>query len=159
LAYTSDSSPDEETHAGSTPVTPTHEPSHNCYNRQGCREPACVEFHREYTRRNAVMRDNPDIYGWDNPNVDASEAQEHLLFLFSRGIPADQIGKRIDRSTRSLLEIRAGRVKYIRHETHKKIMALGTHMFVPTLRAKVAYKAYLARIEKSNGLDDCPEGA
>lgn len=152
LAYTLDSRSSAAMHAGSTPVTPTHKPKHNCYN-DGCREPVCVAFHNEYTRRNNNRRKNKDIYGWDNPNVDATEAREHLLFLFSKGIPADQIGLHIGRSKRSLLEIRRGRVKYIRKETHNKIVACGTHMFTPTIETQKAYRAYLARMENLNTLD------
>jgi tRNA-splicing ligase RtcB (3'-phosphate/5'-hydroxy nucleic acid ligase) len=70
--------------------------------------------------------------GLDPYWTDSTEAQEHLKFLYTRGIGTHQISKVIGVPSCSLLEIRRGRRVKIKRETSDKILACGTHMFTPS---------------------------
>lgn len=122
MEYTEASNTSEETHAGSTPVTPTHEASNNCY-AQGCRLPECREEHRIYNKERARIRRRPDS-GWDNPLVDVAATREHILKLVEQGMGLRRMGQLVRMQQKDLLRIKNGPTKKVQKKTQEKILAL-----------------------------------
>lgn len=99
--------------------------THSSYSH-GCRCSKCIEGHRTY-ERNASRRRRRVRYGLEAPiikKIDSSEAQEHIIFLTSKGIGLGSIAYQIGTTRSTVQYIKKGKYKNITKALAEKILAV-----------------------------------
>ena len=99
---------------------------------------------RNHTRK--IRRHKQGLEFYSNDIVDATEVQEHLKFLQSKGVGLGEVAKLIGTHRSNIQKIRRGEQKNVKATTYEKIMAISAlnvskYTFVDAKPAKKIVKA------------------